>query len=400
MGTTGPHKTKTRTKTRTKAKAHEPKARAQGRAGVALWWGMREREFLEHIVAHASRRGRSWVTLGPGDDCAEVDLAEVGRALAGVDARRVVVTTDQVVEGVHVVALGATPTADALDAMAHKAVARSVSDIAAMGARPVGCVATACVPRDWPQDALVVLGERLHAHGAWYGCPVVGGDVAAYARGAGGGGGMGPPVVVTVTALGVVHGVIGAVTRAGARPGDEVYVTGALGGSLGSGRHAWCVPRVEEAWWLCESAAAHAARGGRGGGGGGGGGGGVPLRAMMDISDGLGIDADRMARASGVRIEIDAAAVPVHADVDGADGEKWRRAMGDGEDYELLVVADGGWGLPREIGVGVGDGRGEVRRTALTRIGRVVVGGDGVGCVVRTPEGVVVDASGLGYAHG
>jgi thiamine-monophosphate kinase len=196
-------------------------------------------------------------------------------------------------------------------------------------------------------------------------------------------------VVVTVTALGVVHGVIGAVTRAGARAGDVVYVTGALGGSLASGRHAWFVPRVEEAWWLCESAAAYAEAGG------GGAGGGVPLRAMMDISDGLGIDADRMARASGVRIEIDAAAVPVHVDVDGVDGEKWRRAMGDGEDYELLVVADGGWGLPREIGVGVGV-------TALTRIGRVVACGEGVGagCVVRTREGAVVDASGLGYAHG
>jgi thiamine-monophosphate kinase len=137
-------------------------------------------------------------------------------------------------------------------------------------------------------------------------------------------------------------------------PGDDVYVTGPLGGSLESGRHLTFTPRLAEATFLADTL-------------------GPNLHAMMDISDGLGIDAGRIASASGVRIVLEQGLIPINADTTDP-----LRALSDGEDYELLLTAAAQSPPP-----------------GCTRIGTVEPG-DGV--VLNGPAGRT-DASALGWDH-
>jgi thiamine-monophosphate kinase len=230
------------------------------------------------------------VVVGPGDDCA---------VLAGPGGALLLVTVDQLVAGRHF-------DADTeLDLVARKAVARSVSDVAAMGGRPAWALGTGVLPAGYDQgDAL------FDAMAKWanrWGCPLVGGDIAAH-------GSAEHPLALTVTVAGTIPEGHRPVLRSGARDGDRLWLTGPVGGSLASGRHLRFEPRLE--------AGLAASRNGSG------------VTAMIDLSDGLGLDADRVARASGVVIEIDAAAVPLH---DGVDG--WRAGVGGGEDHELLIAA-------------------------------------------------------------
>ncbi|MCA9311688.1 MAG: thiamine-monophosphate kinase, partial [Phycisphaerales bacterium] len=241
-----------------------------------------ETELLRHIYRRsADLAGHPCIALGPGDDAALLHLPAA-----------TLVTVDQLVEGRHY-----RPDLD-VDLVARKAVARSVSDIAAMGGRPLAGFATACLRSDF-READHLFDRMSHWARCWA-APLAGGDIAT-----------GPgPTVLTVTMLGELPDGVPPVLRSGARAGDRVVVTGALGGSLASGRHARFEPRLAEAAWLQTHARP---------------------TAMLDISDGLGRDAGRLAEASGVRIVLEAARLPRHAEV--AD---WRRAASDGEDYELL----------------------------------------------------------------
>lgn len=296
---------------------------------------MRESELLEHIYARSAGLAASggWsVVVGPGDDAA------VLRSPAG---DTLLITVDQLVEGRHY------EPGTAIDLIARKAVARSVSDIAAMGGRPSWATATAVLPKGYAHaDGLFDAMARWAAH---WGCPLIGGDIASH-------GSSDHPLTLTVTVAGAP--IAEPVRRSGARAGDGVYVTGALGGSLGSGRHLTFEPRVGAAAGLV------AALGAR-------------LHAMIDLSDGLGRDAGRVARASGVRVELDAAAIPRHAGV-----ETWRDAAGDGENHELCFAA-------------AGDVPGEVAGVAVTRVGRAL---EGAGCVVLD-GGRAVEAGELGWDH-
>ncbi len=305
-----------------------------------------EQALLEHIQSRTRDlfAARSDVPVGPGDDCAVV------RTPSGDE---LLITVDQLVAGVHFDA-SATP-----DQIARKAVARSVSDIAAMGGRCWFATATALLPKGYAQGA--ELFDRVHAHAAAFGCPVVGGDIASGEA----------PLTLTVTVLGRPHPARGAVLRSGARAGDRVYVTGKLGGSLASGRHLAFEPRVREGAWLCDTL-------------------GERLHAMMDLSDGLGLDADRMARASGVVIELDAGVIPQHADC-----PDWQAALSDGEDYELLFTCDPESALPDACPGETPDG------TSLRWIGRVLAPEPG-----EEPHARVIDTHGdrrptrrLGYVH-
>ena len=296
---------------------------------------MRESRLLAHIYARSTAlaAGAGWsVVTGPGDDAA---------VLASPSGDTLLITVDQLVEGRHYAA--GTP----IEAIARKAVARSVSDIAAMGGRPAWATATALLPQAYAHaDALFDAMARWAAH---WSCPLVGGDIAAHSA-------TDHPLTLTVTIAGAP--VNAPVLRSGARPGDGVYVTGALGGSLPSGRHLTFEPRLGEA------AALVGALGER-------------LHAMIDLSDGLGRDAARIAAASGARLELDAALLPRHTGV--AD---WQHALGDGEDYELCFTA-------------VGDVPQEAAGTPITRIGRVV---GGSGCVVLA-EGRAIDTAEMGWEH-
>ncbi|MEQ8770744.1 MAG: thiamine-phosphate kinase [Phycisphaerales bacterium] len=296
---------------------------------------MRESELLEHIYRRSTgiRASGGWeVVVGPGDDAA---------VLRSPTGDRLLVTVDQLIEGRHY------EPGTAIDLIARKAVARSVSDIAAMGGKPAWATATAVLPAGY-EHADDLFDRMAHWAGHW-GCPLVGGDVAAH-------GSADDPLMLTITVAGVPAGE--PVLRSGTRVGDGVYVTGSLGGSLNSGRHLTFEPRVAAGVELVASL-------------------GDRLHAMIDLSDGLGRDAGRIAAASRVRIEIDAAALPVHAGVD-----DWRAAMGDGEDYELCFCAAGD--VP-ETAAGV----------PITRVGEIVAGD---GCVVRA-GGEVIDAGELGWDH-
>jgi thiamine-monophosphate kinase len=155
-------------------------------------------------------------------------------------------------------------------------------------------------PVKWVED--LYRGLRRCAKAC--GCSIAGGETTALPDGA--------PTVVSVSAVGVVerrHLVL----RSGGNPGDVLAVTGRLGGSLASGRHMKFTPRLVEGAWL---AAASARR----------------PRAMMDLSDGLAKDLPRLARACGCGFEIDPEALPRHR------GCSVQQALGDGEDYELLLA--------------------------------------------------------------
>jgi len=287
---------------------------------------MNESELLEHIYRR-SENPAPGVRVGPGDDCAVVEL---GGAVA-------LLTVDQLIEGRHYEA------GTAAERIAHKALARSVSDIAAMGGRPRYALATAALPEGFKNaDELF---DLMHTAAQSLGCPLVGGDIATTSG----------PAVFTTTVVGDAHATRGPVLRSGARAGDFVYTTGTIGRSYESGKHLRFQPRTAEATALCDAL-------------------GGDLHAMIDLSDGLGRDGGRVARASGVRIELDAAGVPWS---EGATDPV--RAAGDGEDYELLFTASA-----------------EPPSGIAVRIGRVV---EGEGAVMTLGSGETVDIGGLGWEH-
>ena len=252
---------------------------------------MAERDLIEHIRRLAARSTPPWLEVGIGDDAA------VARLPGGA---RIVATCDMVIEGVHFQP-GAPPAA-----IGRKAVARALSDLAAMAARPL-CALTAVnfgaqKDTEWMKD----LTDALWRACAQFGAPLVGGDIAGSAG----------PICVTVTAIGL-PGPAGIVRRSGARPGDRVCVTGALGGSISGGRHLRFTPRLREAIQLAER---------------------FDIHAMIDVSDGLSTDLLHIAEESGVGMELEAEAIPVHPDAlaGGGGGDPVRRALEDGEDYELV----------------------------------------------------------------
>lgn len=215
-----------------------------------------------------------------GDDCAVLDCEPWGTLL---------VTTDSVIDGVH-----ARWNVDGPEAFGFKAIARGLSDVAAMAGEPKWALLAACLPHDATEEEAHALFEGAERAG----CRLVGGDTA-----------FGPTPYAVGTVLGMAHRK-GPVLRSGARVGDWIVVTGPLGGSLQSGRHKDFVPRVPEARELHET---------------------CDLGAMIDISDGLSTDLHHILRASRVGCRLDAAAIP-------RNGVALENALHDGEDYELLAT--------------------------------------------------------------
>lgn len=265
-------------------------------------------------------RIRGWVppgsaALGIGDDAAVLPLGELVSIVA---------TTDTLVADVHF-HLGWSSPADA----GCKAVSANVSDVAAMGAEARWILVSLIAPRDTPADVFEGVYEGMVEACGRYGCELVGGDTTT-----------GPALTLAVTALGILDG--DPLTRAGARPGDVLAVTGPLGlaacglGLLSSEEPAGVSPEDADA-----CLAAHRRPVARTTAG-------VAMRrtgvvsAGLDLSDGLLSDVRRLSEASGVGVEVDADAVPVApevrrvCEVRGWDAE--RMAVAGGEDYELLVT--------------------------------------------------------------
>jgi thiamine-monophosphate kinase len=225
-------------------------------------------------------------TLGIGDDCCV--WTPGGPTCLSVDA---------IVEDRHFRA------ADPPALVGRKAAGAALSDLAAMGARPVGAAVALSCPARWDGTAVM---EGLITELERHGCPLLGGDTTGAEQ-----------LVVSVTVWGERVGTR-FLTRSGGSPGDLLVVTGPLGGSLASGRHLRPEPRFAEGQWLAGQPYA---------------------RAMMDLSDGLAADAPKLATASGCGCILLPGDVPVHPDVPTmADGA--RAACCDGEDFELLVAVD------------------------------------------------------------
>ena len=243
--------------------------------------------------------------LGTGR-AGEVWLGDDAAVLSG-EGGPLLLATDLVVEGVHF-----DRRLSSLADVGWKVLTANVSDAAAMGGRARRAVVAVAGAFG---DELEALYDGLCAASEAYGCPVVGGDLSD----AGPGGGL----VVAVTVLGTTDG-RPAVRRSGGRPGDRVYVTGPLGAAAAGLRRL----QAGEADVPAHLVAAHrrpVARAAEGVAAATAG-----ARAMLDVSDGLGIDLDRLCRASGVGAELDQ--VPV------AEGATQAEALGGGEDFELLVA--------------------------------------------------------------
>jgi len=217
-----------------------------------------------------------------------------------------VVTQDALVEGVHF-------RFDLLGwrELGARAAAVNISDLAASGADPLGLLVSLGLPAGTELDDVLELYEGLNERGV----PVRGGDTT-----------RADCVLLSVTALGRADRVPG---RAGARPGDVVVVTGPLGAAGAAFREGRLPPvpdRVEEGRRLAEVA-----------------------NAMLDLSDGLGIDAGHVARRSGVRLAIELERVPLAEGAELAD-------LGFGEDYELLATTPDPLGFPAIGRVEEGEG--------------------------------------------
>jgi thiamine-monophosphate kinase len=241
---------------------------------------------------------RADVIAGPGDDCAVVRPA-------GRTGQDWLLKGDPVIEGVHFEA-NAKP-----QDVAHKALGRVLSDLAAMGGEPLWVVVDLVLrgPHDAPWAHLAYAGLARMARRT--GVAIVGGDTS-----------RGPARELHVFAVGgVPKGK--AVLRSGARAGDGLYVTGRLGGSL-AGRHLRFEPRLAEGAWLRAKGWA---------------------TAMMDVSDGIATDLPRLMAASGTGARLRQADLPVSAAARLAartDGQPaWRHALCDGEDFELLFTVRG-----------------------------------------------------------
>lgn len=288
-----------------------------------------ELDFIERL------RG---LPLHPGARCLDDDAA-----VLEIGDETLVLTHDMLVEGVHT-ATGQDP-AD----IAWKLVATNLSDLAAKGAQPIGVLVGLTLGAE---DAAFVDGlrEALEA----FHTPLLGGDTVS----------GGPPRSFGLTAIGrATHVPVPA--RNGARAGDAIYVTGPLGAALAgheafrAGDREAALPYLRPTPRLAEGQAL------------------APVvTAMMDVSDGLLLDAWRMAKASHVTFEIDPAAVPISLpDARRSEALRW------GDDYQLLFTAPDDAQLPYPA-----TRIGTVRR--LYEGAQLKVEGE----LIRHPEG-------LGYSH-
>lgn len=206
--------------------------------------------------------------------------------------------TDTLLEGRHFL-----PDADP-ELVGRKAVAVNLSDIAAMGGQPTAITIALTVGRGWDESRLSALLRGARSIAEEYDAAIVGGDTTSWdAR-----------LAISVTVLGTAATPI---LRSGGRPGDRLFVSGPLGRSGPTEHHLSFAPRLELGQRLAAGVD------------------GFRATAMLDLSDGLSSDVRHLAAASGCGVLLDAALIPRR------DGATLDEALGDGEDFELLVAGRG-----------------------------------------------------------
>ncbi len=227
---------------------------------------------------------------GPGDDCAVIDLGPNRETLQ-------LLKTDSMVAGIHY-SDDSPPRA-----VGWKAVARVVSDFAAMGGEPERFLVTLALPAEtelsWVEELYRGIGACLERFDA----VLAGGETSRVPDGSAG--------VISIAATGSVR-MEHLVLRSTAQAGQVLLVTGTLGGSL-AGKHLHFVPRLREALWLVSH---------------------FKPTSMMDLSDGLAKDLPRIAVASGCGFVLDRGGLPF------SEGSSVEQALTDGEDYELLFAIE------------------------------------------------------------
>jgi thiamine-monophosphate kinase len=314
-----------------------------------------EKALIAQIRRMALPAANPAVKAGIGDDCAVLRLLP-GRGKERGKEKDTLVTTDFTLEGIHFRGDWHSP-----ESVGHRCLARGLSDIAAMGGEPVAALLSLALPRDLSQSWVGRFLRSMITLAGKYGVTLAGGDTAESPNG----------ILADIVVVGSVPKGK-AVLRAGAKPGDRIFVSGELGGSAAAvwemrtepkrklnpreyPRHFFPEPRLELGRILQEKGLAS---------------------AMIDTSDGLSTDLAHICEESGVGAEVQASFIP-RASV----GKPSRQvdlpfALHGGEDYELLFTAPEGKRVPARI-AGI----------PITQIGRIT----------RRRKIFLINPAGIGY---
>jgi thiamine-monophosphate kinase len=289
------------------------------------------------------------VVTGAGDDCAVIDF--------GVPDKLFLFKTDAVVEGIHF-EKDSPP-----EKIGHKALARCLSDIAAMAGTPIAALVTIGLPDNFEPEFVKKIYGGMGALAQKYSVAIVGGETTTNPE----------RIFISIALLGIV-GRGKQILRSGAKAGDAIFVTGELGGSL-AGKHLEFEPRLHEARWLAENFCIH---------------------AMIDLSDGLAGDLRHLLKSSRVGAELLKSAIPI-----GRAAKETRRknpptrspfvaALTDGEDFELLFTIAGGDAVKL-----LDAGKKQFPGLRLSCIGKITAG---EGVTVRDKD-AVLPLTAHGYIH-
>jgi thiamine-monophosphate kinase len=263
---------------------------------------MNEFELIKLLTTGLPRNDT--VVAGPGDDCAIIKSFGSREEL--------LLKTDAVVEGVHF------ETSTPPEKVGHKALARVLSDIAAMAGTPVAALVTIGLPRKFDPEHVRRIYDGMARLAERHQVAIVGGETTTNPE----------RVLISVALLGRVKAGQAAL-RSSARQGDAIFVSGELGGSITS-KHLDFEPRLEEGRWLTEN---------------------FELHAMIDLSDGLAGDLKHIINASGVGAELLGAAIPISRAAKEAARKTSAKpalvaALTDGEDFELLFTVPSRQAVP------------------------------------------------------
>lgn len=279
------------------------------------------------------------VLTGPGDDCAVLDIGIPGQVL--------LLKTDAVVEGIHFTSEAAP------EQIGHKALARALSDIAAMAGTPTAALVTLGLPRVYDTAFVDRVYAGLNTVATRYGVAIVGGETTTNPE----------RMLLSISLVGTAPR-DRVLLRSGAKPGDALFVTGELGGSI-SGKHLDFEPRLAEGRWVAEH---------------------FEIHSMIDLSDGLAGDLRHILKASKVGAELLLTALPVSRAAKLAAKAKTSAkpatlaALTDGEDFELLFT------LPAGQAVALLDQwKAAFPELRLTCIGKIT---EGTELIVRDKTGV------------
>ncbi|HXT11639.1 MAG TPA: thiamine-phosphate kinase [Candidatus Angelobacter sp.] len=256
---------------------------------------MNEFELIEKLTR--SLPANKSVVTGPGDDCAVLDL--------GLPDKLLLFKTDALVEGIHF--KSDTPP----EKIGRKALARCLSDIAAMAGTPTAALITIALPKNFDAAHVEAIYSGIIALARKQDVAIAGGETTTNPE----------RILISVALIGhVARGK--APLRSGAEAGDAIFVTGELGGSL-AGRHLEFEPRLAEGRWLVEH---------------------FPIHAMIDLSDGLAGDLRHILKASRVGAELLTASIPISraakiaSKAESSAKPPLLAALTDGEDFELLFT--------------------------------------------------------------